>query len=90
MVDLEWDPSKATANVRKHGVRFADAHAVLEDRLAITLEDPHPTEERYVTVGLDSLGRVLVVSYTWREERIRVISVRKATRRERKQYEEGS
>lgn len=85
-MDLEWDPRKAAANVRKHGVRFADAYAVLEDPMALTTRDPHPDEERFVTVGLDSLGRVLVVSYTWREERIRVISVRKATPRERQQY----
>lgn len=85
-MDLEWDPRKAAANVRKHGVRFADAYAVLEDPMALTTRDPHPDEERFVTVGLDSLGRVLVASYTWREERIRVISVRKATPRERQQY----
>lgn len=89
MVELEWDARKAAANLRKHGVRFTDAHAVLEDELAVTVDDPHPTEERYVTMGVDSLGRVLVVSYTWRGERIRVISVRKATPRERRQYEEG-
>lgn len=88
-MELEWDSKKATANFRKHGVRFTDAYAVLEDTMALTTEDPHPDEERYVTVGLDSLGRVLVVCYTWRGERIRVISVRKATPTERKQYERG-
>lgn len=86
---LEWDPKKAEANLRKHGVRFTEAWAVLEDPSALTIEDPHPDEMRHVTIGLDSLGRILVVSYTWRGERIRVISVRKASRRERKQYERG-
>ena len=77
------------ANLRKHGVRFTDAYAVLEDELAVTTEDPHPDEERYVTIGLDSLGRVLVVCYTWRGERIRIISVRKAAPSEQRPYEEG-
>lgn len=85
-MQLEWDPRKAAANYRKHGVRFADAPSVLEDPRAITIEDPHPEEERWVTVGLDLLGRVLVVAYTWRGERIRIISVRRATPRERDQY----
>lgn len=86
-MELEWDPVKAAANYRKHGVRFTDAHAVLQDPLALTTEDSHQDEERYVTVGLDSLGRILVVCYTWRGGKIRVISARKATRTERKEYE---
>lgn len=89
-VELEWDPKKAAANLRKHDVRFTDAYAVLEDELAVTMEDPHPVEKRYVTIGLDSLGRVLVVSYTWRGERIRIISVRKAAPSEQRQYEGSS
>lgn len=89
-MELEWDPKKAAANLRKHGVRFTDAYAVLEDELALTTDDPHPDENRYVTIGLDSLGRVLVVTYTWRAERIRIISVRKASPSERRQYEQDS
>jgi len=85
-MELEWDPRKAEANYRKHGVRFSDAESVLEDRRAITVEDPHPHEERWVTIGLDGLGRVLVVAYAWRHERVRVISARRATPRERKEY----
>lgn len=84
---LEWDPKKAASNLRKHGVRFADAHSVLEDPRALTIDDPHPDEPRHLTIGLDALGRVLVISYTWREDRLRVISVRKATPSERRQYE---
>lgn len=55
----------------------------------MTIEDPHPTEMRYLTIGLDPLGRVLVVSYTWRGERIRIISVRRAAQSERRHFEEG-
>lgn len=86
-MEFEWDPEKAAANFAKHGVRFTDASAVLEDPMALTTRDPHPDEERCLTMGLDSLGRVLVVCYTWRRERIRVISVRKATPRERRLYQ---
>ncbi len=87
MVRLEWDPGKAAANFRKHGVRFTDAYAVFGDVRAVTVDDAHADERRWITIGLDSLGRVLVVSYTWRAERIRVISIRKATRIERRQYQ---
>lgn len=86
---LEWDPKKAASNLRKHGVRFTDAYGVLEDPHALTVDDPHPEEDRYLTLGKDTLGRLLIVSYTWRESRIRVISVRKATASERRHYEDG-
>ena len=86
-MSFEWDFQKAEANRRKHGVDFADAAAVLEDPSALTLEDDRGREERFVTMGMESLGRVLVVVYTWRGERIRVISARRATRPERRQYE---
>ena len=90
-VDYEWDPSKATINLRKHGVHFSDAAAVLEDVLALTildLDESTADEERYVTVGMDAMGRILVVVWTWRNENtLRVISARKATPGERRQYE---
>jgi hypothetical protein len=87
---VEWDPGKARLNARKHGVHFADAVAVLEDERALTTRDLFSREEqRWVTLGLDALGRVLVVVYTWRGERLRVISARKATARERRRYEEA-
>lgn len=86
---LEWDPEKAASNLRKHGVRFTDAFGVLEDPHALTIDDPHPDEERQLTLGMDTLGRLLVVSYTWRADRIRIISVRKATPSERRHYEAG-
>jgi uncharacterized protein len=64
----QWDSAKARANRAKHGISFADAVGVFEDPRASTLEDPHPDEDRYVTLGMDFLGRVLVVSWTWRDE----------------------
>lgn len=84
---VEWDPRKAARNFRKHGVRFADAVFVLEDEYALTIEDDVSSEERFITVGRDPMDRVLVVVWTWRDDdRIRVISARKATARERRQY----
>jgi len=86
-VEFEWDCRKAVANRKKHGTDFADAVAVLYDDLAVTIQDDHPDEERHVTMGSDALGRVLVVVWALRGERLRLISARKATRRERRQYE---
>ncbi len=87
-VAYEWDEEKNRTNVRKHGVDFADAVFALEDDEALTMRDEDSEqEERFVTMGLDALGRVLVVVFTWREENIRVISARKATRPERATYE---
>lgn len=85
---IEWDPKKAASNFRKHRIRFADAIAVLEDERAITLRDFEEDEERWVSIGSDALGRVLVVIYTLRAQRIRMISARSAIRQERTQYEE--
>jgi uncharacterized DUF497 family protein len=85
---FEWDEDKRRTNLRKHAVEFADAVSAFEDDHAITLRDEDSEgEERFVTLATDAFGRVLVVVYTWREEKIRLISARKATRRERKQYE---
>jgi uncharacterized DUF497 family protein len=87
---IRWDPLKAESNVRKHKVRFSDAEPVLFDPAAVTREDEDATEEqRFVTIGRDSLDRILVVAYTYRGEEIRIISARRATPRERKSYEEG-
>ena len=84
----EWDPKKAVGNLDKHGIDFADAVAVLEDELALTLDDDYPHEKRYATIGADAPGRLLVVIYTFRGENIRLISAREATPRERRQYME--
>ena len=86
-MEAEWDEAKARANLHKHGVDFADAVAVMEDELAITIEENHPCDDRFVTLGTDSLVRILVVVYTWRGDRPRLISARKAKRRERQQYQ---
>lgn len=88
-VEFSWDSDKAAANLRKHGVDFADAVSVLYDRFAVTIADDVSDEERFVTVGMDGLGRIIVVVYTWRGECVRLISARRATRRERQQYEAG-
>lgn len=85
-----WDPAKAEANVRKHGIRFADAEGVLFDPNALTEEDKHMEgEQRFVSIGLDSVGRLLVVVYTFRGDDIRLISARRATRKEGRAYEAG-
>jgi uncharacterized DUF497 family protein len=87
-MEFEWDARKAASNWRKHGIDFADAATVLYDENALTVPDVHPFEDRFVTVGRDALGRVLVVVYTWRGEKAHLISARRATAKERRQYEE--
>lgn len=87
VVEYEWDERKARANLEKHGIDFADAVSVLEDELALTIPDPEAAERRFITVGEDSIRRLLVVVFTERGDRIRIISARAATKRERKQYE---
>jgi len=88
-VGIEWDPVKARSNLGKHGIDFADAISALEDENSLTIEDPPcESERRWVTLGVDSLGRMLVVVFTWRGDRIRLISARPATPSERRQYEE--
>jgi uncharacterized DUF497 family protein len=83
----EWDPEKAAANLRKHGVDFADAETALHDEMAMTVPDVSADEGRFVSLGTDALGRLLVVVYEWRDDEVRLISARKATRSERRQYE---
>ncbi len=84
---FQWDENKAKSNKRKHGIDFADAVAVLEDESALTMADTHPEEERFITMGMDAFGRVLVVVYTYRDDDIRFISARKSTGQERVTYE---
>jgi uncharacterized DUF497 family protein len=88
-MEIVWDVRKATANIRNHGIEFSHAVTVLEDPMAITIEDTRHGEQRFVTVGSDLLGRILVVVYAYSgEEEIRLISARKATSKERRVYEE--
>lgn len=85
--DAEWDTRKAAANLKKHGVDFADAAVVLYGDRAITIRDDEAGEERYVTIGMDAVARILVVVYAWRGNRPCLISARSATAQEREQYE---
>lgn len=92
---LEWDPFKAKENFRKHGISFEHAAELLLDPLAISVLDQEHSEveERWVTIGQDSRGRALVLIHTFSqvsadESKVRIISARKATKREAKQYEE--
>jgi uncharacterized protein len=86
---IVWDQDKAKQNLEKHGVRFADATLVLDDPYALTVVDDESSSEemRFVTLGADALGRVLVVVYTYRGEDVRLISARPAEPNERKEYE---
>ena len=85
--DYEWDDKKAVANATKHGVDFADAIAVFDDTLAVTIPDPDAVgEARFVTLGLDAFRRVLVVVYAESADGIRIISARRATRKERRDH----
>lgn len=88
-MDFEWDSEKARNNLKKHGVDFADAASIFEDLNAITIEAPSEQEKRFVSVGIDCFARMIVVVYTWRGDIIRIISARKATKKEQKQYEVG-
>ena len=87
-MDYEWDPAKAAANLRKHGVRFADAALSLEDPMGLTTADPDASgEERFIFVGADPSGRVLVTVFAPRARVTRIISSRRASRAERRTYE---
>ncbi len=86
-MEYEWDEQKAASNVVKRGIDFADAATAFEDEAAVTIVDEFADEERFITIGMDALGRLLVVVYTCGVATIRLISARKATRQERQQYE---
>ncbi len=89
-MDFEWDPGKARDNLRKHGVDFADAVIALEDENALTIEDPEHAEPRLETLDMGPTLDVLLVVHCERSnDRIRIISARKATRREREYYFHG-
>ena len=88
---FEWDRAKAAENLRKHAVSFEEAATVFRDTLSATGRDPDHSvdEERYITFGISSRGRLLVVSHTERGDTIRIINARLVTKGERKIYEEG-
>ena len=87
---FEWDPDKARENERKHGVRFAEAATVFGDPLSVTVPDPDHSvgEARFLTIGMSHQQRLLVVAHADRDDVVRLISARAATRVERKVYEE--
>lgn len=86
---FQYDPVKAVANLKKHGVSFADAEGVLEDPLALTVQDPDSEGEiRFIAIGMGSAGELLVVVYTERNDEYRIISARRPTRKELKSYED--
>ena len=86
-IHVEFDPLKAKTNRFKHGVSFAQAEEALQNFMAITVEDPDAIgEQRFVTLGIDDSGRLLIVAYTMRGDAIRLISARKASKGETRQY----
>jgi uncharacterized DUF497 family protein len=90
-MDFAWSRTKAAGNERKHGVSFREAITVFGDALSLTAYDPDhsDSEDRFITMGTSAAGRLLVVVHADRDERTRIISAREATRRERKDYEDG-
>ena len=89
-LEFEWDPVKAELNLKEHGVSFDEATTIFRDTLSITISDPDHSdyEDRFIDIGVSHRMRLLVVSYTERKDKIRIISARRATRAERKNYEE--
>jgi uncharacterized DUF497 family protein len=87
-MSFTFDPAKNRINIRKHGIDLGEIEAVFYDQNAITIEDKDHAEQRFLTVGMDGFGRLLVVCYTHRGSAIRAISARKAEPLERKAYED--
>ncbi|WVN40921.1 BrnT family toxin [beta proteobacterium MWH-UniP1] len=86
---IEFDPAKPAENLRKHGVAFPDVEAAFYDDYAQTIEDPDAVgEQRFLTLAMDSLNRVLVICFTERDDNIRIISARKASNAEARTYDE--
>jgi len=90
-MDFEWDPDKLEVNLKKHGVSFHEASTVFADPLSITFSDPDQStrEHRFLTFGYSRMSKLLVVVHTERHGKTRIISARRATRKERKIYEDG-
>jgi hypothetical protein len=91
VVEFEWDPEKAAANVKRRRISFSEGATVLDDPLSTTFPDSAHSEGemRFLTIGVSHRGHVLVVAHTERNDTIRIISARRATRREREFYEQG-
>lgn len=91
-MEFEWDPGKAAANAKNHGVEFSEAMTVFGDPLELTIADPDHSEgeQRFLSMGSSTAGRLLVVAFTERAGRTRIISAREASAQERKHYESPS
>lgn len=91
-LSFEWDEHKAKSNLAKHGVSFEEAATVFGDPLSLTIPDPAHShaEDRFIVIGSSALQKLLVVAHTDRGDNIRIISARRATKRERKSYEENT
>ena len=89
-LEFEWDPVKAELNLKKHGVSFDEATTIFRDTLSITISDPDHSDDEdcFIDIGMSHRMQLLVVCYTERKDKIRIISARRATRAERKNYEE--
>jgi len=89
-LEFEWDLAKAELNLKEHGISFDEATTVFRDTLSITISDPDhsDSEDRFIDIGMSHRMQLLVVPYTERKDKIRIISARRATRAERKNYEE--
>ncbi len=92
MLLFEWDPNKNRKNIKIHGISFDEASTVFRDTLSLTISDPlhSDEEERQILIGNTSKNRLLVIIHTERGDKIRIISARKAGKKERKQYEENA
>lgn len=90
-MEFEWDTQKAKTNLQKHGISFREAATVFRDPFSVDFPDPEHSigEDRYILIGMSSFNRILVISHTDRDPRIRIISAREATRQEQRFYEEG-
>ncbi|MDJ0597960.1 MAG: BrnT family toxin [Crocosphaera sp.] len=91
-MEFEWNPDKAIKNIQKHNVSFTEAATIFNDPLSLTYPDPDHSlyENRYITIGLSQTGKIIILAHTDRNNKIRIISARLATRQERRFYEEGS
>ncbi|MBD0386712.1 MAG: BrnT family toxin [Nostoc sp. C3-bin3] len=89
-MEFEWNLDKAALNLEKHGISFPEAATVFNDPLSVTFPDPDHSigESRYIIIGVSRFGQLLVVAHTDRGEKVRIISARKATRQEKRFYEQ--
>ena len=87
-MEITWDPTKAESNLKKHGISFEEAATVIQSEMTVTVEDHSTDEQRFATIGVSIKLRVLLVVHTYRDEsEVRIISARKATKKERQEYE---